>query len=80
MEIINTPSKELIARWGHLLTITGKIFTWTSPGELARLAEYAFEAMNICEIGSYHGKSALIMAMANPHAQLTLIDNFDSSP
>ncbi len=79
MEIVDTPAEELIAKWGHLLLKTAHIFTWTSPGELCRLAEYASRANSICELGSYHGKSALTMALANPKATLTLIDNFENA-
>lgn len=74
MEIVNQPEKELIAKWGHLLEWTDHIFTWTSPGELCRLAEYASHANQICEIGSYHGKSALVMSLANPLAYVLCID------
>ena len=74
MEIVNQPEKELIAKWAHLLEWTDHIFTWTSPGELCRLAEYAAQASQICEIGSYHGKSALVMSLANPQAYILCID------
>lgn len=79
MEIVNTPAQELIDKWGHLLAATSKIFTWTSPGELCRLAEYASKATHICEVGSYHGKSALTMALANPKSWITCIDNFENA-
>lgn len=78
MEIVNLPEKELLEKWGHLLESTANIFTWTSPGELCRLAEYASRAIDICELGSYHGKSALVMSKANPNAQLLCIDNFEN--
>lgn len=78
MEIVNQPEKELIAKWAHLLEWTEGIFTWTSPGELCRLAEYAAQATQICEIGSYHGKSALVMSLANPQAYIFCIDQPES--
>lgn len=79
MEIVNTPPAELRARWGHLLAATQHVFTWTSPDELCRLAEYASKATSICEIGTYHGKSALFMGLANPQVTLTCIDNFENA-
>lgn len=79
MEIVNTPREELIAKWQHVLNATRSIFTWTNPGELARLAEYASMATRICELGSYHGKSALTMGLANRKATLTCIDNFENA-
>lgn len=78
MEIVNQPEKELLAKWSHLLEWTDGIFTWTSPGELCRLAEYASQAEQICEIGSFHGKSALVMSLANPNAYILCIDQPES--
>lgn len=79
MEIVNTPAPQLIAKWQHVLKAVQPIFTWTSPGELARLAEYASKATRICELGSYHGKSALTMGLANRRASITCIDNFENA-
>ena len=79
MEIVNNSPKELMDRWGFLLTASSHIFTWTSPDELCRLAEYASHATSICEIGSYHGKSALTMALANVNASIACIDNFENA-
>lgn len=79
MEIVNQPEYELISKWGRLLPRIEGIFTWTSIGELCRLAEYASQATHICEIGSYHGKSALMMAMANPAVYILCIDQPEST-
>lgn len=78
MEIVNQPENELLAKWSHLLEWTDGIFTWTSPGELCRLAEYASQAEQICEIGSFHGKSALVMHLANTLAYILCIDLAES--
>lgn len=66
MEIPNLTPAELLAKWKHVLDATFDIFTWTSPVELCWLCEAASQARSIVEIGSYHGKSAVCMRLANP--------------
>lgn len=78
MHLVTDHEDVLLAKWGHLLEWTSEIFTWTSPGELCRLAEYAAQAERIVEIGSYHGKSALVMALANPNVEIVCVDNFEN--
>lgn len=71
--------EQLLAKWEHVLEWTDHIFTWTSPSELCFLCEAASRAERILEIGSYHGKSALVMALANPQAHITAIDCCENS-
>lgn len=78
MHLVNDAESALLSKWGHLLEWTSEIFTWTSPGELCRLVEYSSQAEHIVEIGSYHGKSALVMALANPGAEIVCVDNFEN--
>lgn len=69
--------EQLLAKWNHVLEWTDGLFTWTDPAEISLLAEFASRSTSILEIGSYHGKSALAMALANPHAKITCIDICD---
>lgn len=74
MEIPTLTRAELLAKWQPVIDQTFDIFTWTSGHELAFLAECASRADSIVEIGSYHGKSAKIMSLANPKAKILAID------
>lgn len=69
---------DLIKKWSLILVKTDAIPSWTSGHELAWLCEAATQAKKICEIGSYHGKSALCMALANPEAWMVCIDNCEN--
>lgn len=64
----------VLKKWKPTIDKTFDIFSWTSHHELAWLAECASQATNICEVGSYHGKSAVVMARANPNARIMAID------
>jgi len=64
----------VLAKWQAVIDKTFDIFSWTSHHELAWLAECASQATEIVEIGSYHGKSAVVMALANPAATIQAID------
>ncbi len=70
------PADELLSKWKPTIDLTASIFTWTSEYELAFLAEMASRSTSICEIGSYHGKSAKVMALANPKCTIVCIDPF----
>lgn len=70
---------ELLTKWKHLSDQTANIFTWTSIRELCWLAECASRARGIIEIGSYHGRSAKVMALANPEARIVCIDNCENA-
>ena len=75
-----TPNRDkLISKWEHILEWTDHVFTWTSGHELAFLCEVAEKSTSICEVGSYHGKSALAMALANPNCRIHCIDVFDDA-
>lgn len=69
---------QLLSRWSHVLEWTDEVFSWTSPEELCFLAELASRSRSILEVGSHHGKSALVMALANPNAKLICIDNCEN--
>lgn len=72
-----TPS-QLLEKWKHVVDAGSGVFTWTSPEELSALAELASRSTSICEIGSYHGRSALTMALANPACKILCIDNCEN--
>lgn len=79
MEIPDLNSHQLLDKWKHVIEQTTHVFSWTSYHELAFLCEVASQAKSICEIGSYHGKSALCMALANPKAKILCIDNCENT-
>lgn len=75
---MNLNRDELIKKWQHVLDKTAGVFTFTSGHELAFLCEMASESKSVCEIGSYHGRSALCMALANPGCKILCIDQPES--
>lgn len=68
----------LYLKWKGVIDATAHIFTWTSGHELAWLCEMASTRNRIVEVGSYHGRSALCMLLANPDLQLLAIDNAEN--
>lgn len=73
-KIINSLDREqLYQKWRPTIERT-HIWSWTSHSELSLLCEFASLATSIIEVGSYHGKSAACMALANPNAGVTCID------
>jgi predicted O-methyltransferase YrrM len=79
MDFLDIERDELLAKWQWVLELVDHVPSWTSGHELAALAEAASRATHICEIGSHHGKSALVMALANPKAQIVAIDNCENA-
>lgn len=79
MDFLGIERNELLKKWQSLFDSVAHIPSWTSGHELAALAEAASRATHICEIGSHHGKSALMMALANPKAQIVCIDNCENA-
>lgn len=79
MEVTNFNRAELLAKWQPTIDKTFDIFSWTTGHELAGLCEFATKAQVIAEVGSYHGKSAKCMALANPAATLFCIDKPEST-
>jgi predicted O-methyltransferase YrrM len=67
----------LLGKWQPIIDQTSHIFTWTSHLELAWLAEYATHCSHFLEIGSYNGRSAKVVLLANPKLMLTSIDTWD---
>lgn len=75
---LNSPNhEELLAKWRDIIKATAHIFTWTSNLELSWLAEYATRCSRILEIGSYSGRSAKVMLLANPYLKLVSLDTWD---
>lgn len=75
----NVDREELFLKWAPIVTdATSHVKTWTSGHELAWLCELASRSNRIVEIGSYYGRSALCMALANPDLQLVCIDNCEN--
>lgn len=75
-----TPNREaLLKKWAHVIEATKHIRTWTSDAELSWLADYATWCSNFCEIGSYRGRSAKVMLMANPGLNITCLDTWDDA-
>ena len=63
---------------------TAHIWTWTTTLELCWLAEYASQCVfdekrrpNFIEIGSYNGRSAKVMLLANPKMNILSLDTWD---
>ena len=79
MDFLGIEREALLAKWAHVLKQADHIDSWTSGHELAALAEAASRSTHICEIGSHHGKSALVMALANPKAKIVAIDNCENA-
>ncbi len=76
MKATKLSSRALWEKWAALIEMDRSIYTWTSDRELAWLAEMASQAKSICEIGTYHGRSALVMRKANPNAFIDCFDTF----
>lgn len=68
----------VLKKWQYVIDSVASISSWTSGHELAFLAEIASQSKYICEIGSYHGKSAKVMALANPECRILCIDNCEN--
>lgn len=65
-------------KWKGVLEKTFDVWSWTSCGELLLLAHLASHSKRIVEVGSYHGKSAKVMNLANPSASILCIDQPES--
>lgn len=79
METIAKMDREvLLAKWANVIDATADIRTWTSGHELAWLCEVATKHEKMIEIGSYYGRSAKCMMLANPDLQLTCYDNCEN--
>lgn len=70
--------EQLVEKWQNVYEATSHIFTWTSQSELAWLCEMASTRNRIVEVGSYHGRSALCMLLANPDLLLVCYDNCEN--
>lgn len=54
----------LMAKWGLTVALSEHVFTWTERETLAWLAEQSSKAKLAAEIGTYMGRSALVMMQA----------------
>jgi predicted O-methyltransferase YrrM len=74
----NSQVKEhLYGRWREVLEKTKRIWSWDTSSELAFLCEYATQCDTILELGTYVGKSAACMLLANPELRMVCIDLWD---
>lgn len=80
MDLPTLSRDALYAKWKHIFDqVEETCWSWTGGHECAFLAEMALKASSIVEIGSYHGRSAKMMALAsNPPASIYCIDNFEN--
>lgn len=62
--------KEFSADWS-----SDRFATWTDV-----LAEFADQRVDILEIGSWEGRSAIFFLEFLPHARITCVDSFEGSP
>lgn len=66
-----------IDKYRPILDKVKRVWSWTTEAELAYLCEYAQGCSHILEIGSYVGKSAKCMLLANPNLKITSFDTWD---
>lgn len=64
-------------QWQPVLDKVRRVFSWTTESELALLCEYATRCDTILELGTYVGKSAACMLMANPELRMVCVDLWD---
>lgn len=80
MNILNSPDmSRLLNKWKPVLDSTRHIRTFTTDSELAWLAEYSTWCSCVLETGSWRGRSAKVMLMANPGLRLMSLDSWDDS-
>lgn len=79
IDLLHPDHDELLKKWKSIVKETSHIWTWTSDLELSWLAEYATRCSNFLEIGSFRGRSAKVMLMANPSLKLTSLDTWDDA-
>jgi predicted O-methyltransferase YrrM len=72
-------AQELIAKWRPVLHATRHIWSWTEPEVLAYCAEIASQSRYMIECGSYLGRSAKMMLIANPALHLLCVDIFETA-
>jgi predicted O-methyltransferase YrrM len=77
INLIKPNTDALLEKWKHVMRETAHQWTWTSDLELSWLAEYATHCTRILEIGSYNGRSAKVMLLANPKLTLVSLDTWD---
>lgn len=77
--LINPDMDHLVKKWAHVIEATKHIQTFTTDRELSWLAEYATWTGHMLEIGSWRGRSAKVMLLANPGMCLTSLDTWDDA-
>lgn len=70
---------ELVIKWKSIIHATRAIWSWTELEVLAYCAEVASKSKYMIECGSYLGKSAKVMLMANPELNLVCVDTFETA-
>lgn len=71
--------EELLIKWRPVIHATWPIWSWTEQEVLAVCAEIASKSTHMIECGSYLGKSAKVMLMANPDLHLLCVDTFETA-
>lgn len=77
IDLLKPNHSDLLSKWEKVIKETDHIWTWTTPLELSWLAEYATQCDKILEIGSYNGRSAKVMLLANSDLKLVSLDTWD---
>lgn len=67
---------ELLVKWRPVIHQARHIWSWTELEVLAYCAEVASHSSSLIESGSYLGKSAKVMLLANPDLKLVCVDTF----
>jgi len=78
MNLLTPDMTALRFKWAPVIDDTKHIRTFTTDRELYWLAEYATWIGNMLEIGSWRGRSAKVMLMANPGLRITCLDTWDN--
>jgi predicted O-methyltransferase YrrM len=79
IDLLHPDHDALLKKWASIINATENIWTWTNPLELSWLAEYATTINKLVEVGSYNGRSAKVMLLANPTLLLTSLDTWDDA-
>lgn len=77
INLLSPNRDDLLKKWAHVIEATKHIGTWTNESELSWLAEYATRITRCLEVGSYNGRSAKVMLLANPTLELVSLDTWD---
>lgn len=79
IDLLKPNRDDLLKKWEKELEAVAHLNKWDLPEELAWWAEYASTRSRILELGSYNGASTKIMLLANPEAQIHVIDLWEDA-